>query len=130
MSSPKNASGQAKCLILENHPIFGGAAKRNEFLVQGERLIGPQASNAFGVIDRPGIPGYDIYSELGIPTEFEYGELPPQLKPLDFDTTNFGYRLWFDSKSIGHYYSGQGQGTPGRWVAGFWENKLAGTPYS
>lgn len=121
---------QAKCLILDNHPIFGGAAKRNEFIVQGERLIGPQASNAFGIIDRPGIPGYDIYTELGIPTEFDYGELASGLKPLDFDTTNFGYRLWFDSKNIGHYYAGQEQGSPGKWVAGFWENELAGTPYS
>ena len=120
---------QARCLILENHPIFGGAAKRNEFLVQGQRLIGPQASNAFGIIDRPGIPGYDVYSELGIPTEFEYGELPPGLKPLDFDTTNFGYRLWFDAKSIGHYFRGQGQDTSGKWVTNLWENKLAGAPY-
>ncbi|TAN39460.1 MAG: NAD(P)/FAD-dependent oxidoreductase [Nitrospirae bacterium] len=124
-----SSAKQAKCLILENHPIFGGAAKRNEFLVQGERLIGPQASNAFGVIDRPGIPGYDIYSELGIPTEFEYGDLPSGLKPLEFDSTNFGYRLWFDSKSIGHYYAGQEKDSPGKWVSGFWENKLAGTPY-
>ncbi len=126
----KSSSKQAKCLILENHPIFGGAAKRNEFMVRGERLIGPQASNAFGVIDRPGIPGYDIYTELGIPTEFTYAELPPDLKPLDFDATNFGYRLWFDSKSIGYYYAGQGENTPGKWVSDFWENKLAGTPYS
>ncbi|HJW31460.1 MAG TPA: hypothetical protein VJ508_19660, partial [Saprospiraceae bacterium] len=65
----------------------------------------------------------------GIPTEFEYGALAPELKPLDFDSTNFGYRLWFDSKSIGHYFAGQGQDTPGKWVAGLWENKLAGTPY-
>ena len=120
---------QARCLILENHPIFGGAAKRNEFLVQGQLLIGPQASNAFGIIDRPGIPGYDVYSELGIPTEFEYGELPPGLKPLDFDTTNFGYRLWFDAKSIGHYFRGQGQDTSGKWVTNLWENKHAGAPY-
>jgi spermidine dehydrogenase len=126
----KSSSKKAKCLILENHPIFGGAAKRNEFMVQGERLIGPQASNAFGVIDRPGIPGFDIYTELGIPTEFEYGKLSPELNPLDFDTTNFGYRLWFDSKSIGYYYTGQEQATPGKWVSDFWENKLAGTPYS
>ncbi|MBI5849393.1 MAG: NAD(P)-binding protein [Nitrospirae bacterium] len=126
----KFSSKQAKCLILDNHPIFGGAAKRNEFMVQGERLIGPQASNAFGVIDRPGIPGYDIYHELGIPTDFTYAELPSELKPMDFDTTNFGYRLWFDSKSIGYYYAGQEQGTPGKWVSDFWENKLAGTPYS
>jgi spermidine dehydrogenase len=126
----KSFSRQTKCLILENHPIFGGAAKRNEFMVQGERLIGPQASNAFGVIDRPGIPGYDIYRELGIPTEFEYGALDPGLEPLDFDATNFGYRLWFDSKSIGHYFTGQGQDIPDTWVPGFWENKLLGTPYS
>ena len=126
----KSSSKQAKCLILENHPIFGGVAKRNDFMVQGQRLIGPQGSNAFGVIDRPGIPGYDIYSELGIPTGFEYGEMSPQLKPLDFDPTNFGYRLWFDSKSIGHYYAPRGEGTSGKWAAGFWENKLAGAPYS
>lgn len=126
----KSTSKKTKCLILENHPIFGGAAKRNEFTVQGQRLIGPQASNSFGILDRPGLRGYDIYSELGIPTEFEYGELPSQLKPLDFDSTNFGYRIWFDSKSIGHYYAGQGQDTSNKWVAGFWENRLAGTPYS
>jgi len=126
----KSSSKKAKCLILENHQIFGGAAKRNEFMVQGERLIGPQASNAFGVIDHPGIPGYDIYRELDIPTNFTYGELPPQLKPIDFDATNFGYRLWFDSKSIGYYYAGQGPVTAGKWVSDFWENKLEGTPYS
>ncbi len=126
----KHAPQKAKCLIIENHRIFGGAAKRNEFLVQGERLIGPQASNAFGVIDRPGIPGYDIYTGLGVPTDFEYAPWPSDLKPLDFDPTNFGYRLWFDSKSIGHYYAGMTDGSPGTWTAGFWENGLANSPYS
>lgn len=123
----KNAPKKSRCLILENHPIFGGAAKRNEFMVQGERLIAPQASNAFGVIGRPGIRGYEIYKELGVPTEFEYREFPKGLKPLEFDPTNFGYRLWFTSESIGHYF---GESSGGRWVGGFWENKLDGTPYS
>jgi len=125
----RNAPRKAKCLILENHPIFGGAAKRNEFMVSGERLIGPQASNAFSVVDRADMPGYDIYSELGIPTEFEYGELPSGLKDLDFDTTNFGYRLWFDSRSIGHYFPAKGSDAPGRWIAGFWESGLSQMPY-
>lgn len=125
----KNAPKKAKCLILENHPIFGGTAKRNEFIVNGEHLIGPQGSNAFGVIDRPEIPGYEIYSELGIPTEFEYGELPSGLKPLDFDPTNFGYRLWFSSKNIGYYFDSPEKGSSGKWVAGFWDNELEGTPY-
>jgi spermidine dehydrogenase len=31
--------------VLENHPIFGGEAKRNEFSVNGQTIIGPQGSN-------------------------------------------------------------------------------------
>ena len=31
-------AGEGKtCLVLDNHPIFGGEAKRNEFLVDGHR---------------------------------------------------------------------------------------------
>src|SRR5215472_5035797 len=37
------------CLVLDNHPIFGGEAKRNEFLVDGHRLIGHQGSALFQV---------------------------------------------------------------------------------
>jgi len=41
-------AGEAKtCLVLDNHPIFGGEAKRNEFLVDGHRLIGHQGSALF-----------------------------------------------------------------------------------
>ena len=38
-----------KCLILDNHPVFGGEAKRNEFLVDGRRLMAPQGSDHFSV---------------------------------------------------------------------------------
>jgi hypothetical protein len=72
-------------------------------MVEGELLNDAQASNAFDVIDRTDPPGYDIYTELGIPAEFKYGDLSPGLGPLDCDSTNFGYRLWFDLKSISHY---------------------------
>ena len=34
-----------KCLIIENHPVFGGEAKQNEFEVDGYKLYGPQGSN-------------------------------------------------------------------------------------
>ena len=33
------------CLVIENHPIFGGEAKRNEFIIDGQQLMGPQGSN-------------------------------------------------------------------------------------
>jgi spermidine dehydrogenase len=36
--------GQAKILVLENHQMFGGNARRDEFVVKGQRLYAPQAS--------------------------------------------------------------------------------------
>src|SRR5688500_18768554 len=33
-----------RCLVIDDHPIFGGEAKRNEFLVDGHRLTAHQAS--------------------------------------------------------------------------------------
>ena len=38
-----------KCLILENHSIFGGEAKQNEFLVDGKRLVAHQGSAIYQV---------------------------------------------------------------------------------
>ena len=38
-----------KCLVIENHPIFGGEAKRNEFIVDGQRLMAPQGSDHFQI---------------------------------------------------------------------------------
>jgi spermidine dehydrogenase len=40
----RQAGSKLKSLILENHPIFGGEAKQNEFLVDGQRLIAHQGS--------------------------------------------------------------------------------------
>jgi len=41
-------AGEGKtCLVLDNHPIFGGEAKRNEFLVDGHRLVAHQGSALF-----------------------------------------------------------------------------------
>ena len=44
----KKYGNTKKCLILENHPVFGGEAKQNEFEVDGYKLYGPQGSNDFG----------------------------------------------------------------------------------
>src|SRR3990172_8489670 len=36
--------GQRKVLVLENHQVFGGNARRDEFTVNGQTLYGPQGS--------------------------------------------------------------------------------------
>src|SRR5436305_1121731 len=46
-----------RCLVLDNHPIFGGEAKRNEFLVDGRSVVAHQGSAIFLV------PGKDGYTE-------------------------------------------------------------------
>jgi spermidine dehydrogenase len=48
----KTNGGAGKCLILENHAVFGGEAKQNEFDVDGYRLFGPQGSNDFRIRGR------------------------------------------------------------------------------
>jgi spermidine dehydrogenase len=45
------AGPEARVLVLDNHDDFGGHAKRNEFVVDGERLIGYGGSQS---IDTPG----------------------------------------------------------------------------
>jgi spermidine dehydrogenase len=45
----RSAGPGMKCLILENHPIFGGEAKQNEFLVEGKRLIAHQGSAIYQI---------------------------------------------------------------------------------
>src|SRR5579864_1601263 len=55
------------CLVLENHAIFGGEARRNEFMLDGQRLIAHQGSAMFF----PPLPGTflaEFYNSIGIDT--------------------------------------------------------------
>ena len=111
-------------LMLDNHPVWGGEAKRNEFMVNGVKLIGPQGSNDFGVPqsgDRRA-----MWDDLGIPTSFEYQELTAGLKPLEFTRDNYYFQMWSDDfESHGFYFS---EPTP-HWVRNPWGHGLEGTPW-
>lgn len=112
-----------RCLVLDNHPVFGGEAKRNDIMVDGVRLAGPQGSNDFGIRPPTGEPD-DYFTTLGIPREFEYAPDACQVKaPLE----NYGFMHWVqDQFSIGHYFGGtRGGGRPG-WSGGSggWVNGL------
>src|SRR5207244_11857218 len=43
-----------RVIVIDNHPIFGGEAKRNEFLVDGQRLTAHQGSAIFRVPKKGG----------------------------------------------------------------------------
>ena len=114
------------CLVLENHPIFGGEGKRNEFLVDGQRLIAHQGS----AMIFPTLPGTFLdgfYRSIGI----------------DFD--QFQYQTWSGSdaqmplgrtpyldggKTSGFFYGAKFGQTPGMWLVDPWGKRLAGAPIS
>ncbi|MEW6427642.1 MAG: NAD(P)-binding protein [Thermodesulfobacteriota bacterium] len=126
----KEAPGST-CLILENHPVFGGQAKRNEFLVNGERLIGPQASNSFVVIEQAGVAGYEMFSELGVPKRFRYQQPDRSAAALQFDRTNYGFALWKDlSPNVGYCFPERGKGGGDCWLRDLWGGKLRDSPYT
>jgi len=99
----------ASSLILENHGIFGGLAKRNEMDVDGARIIAPQCSNVF-VSDPSGnerLIDPEVLEDLGLNAAVDYAYLSGTDSPLDFDRTNFVYYYPpMRSRSIGYFYPG------------------------
>lgn len=114
---------RATCLVLENHPIFGGEAKRNEFIVDGQRLIAPQGSDHFAT-PLPGSPMADFYASIGVDAgKFEYqsweGSSPEIPVGRSFEHIRSPYGIYF-----GANFAQQ----PGSWVVDPWAKKLEGAP--
>jgi spermidine dehydrogenase len=123
----KATNGSKRCLILENHPIFGGAAKQNEVVVDGVRLIGPQASNDF----LPPEPGSGtqldhLFDELAIPRRYDFQSWPDSLKGLRFAADNYENMdgIGESGVDVAYWFGKQG------WKTNIWSDDLARTPYS
>ena len=130
----KSGKPGQRCLLLDNHPIFGGEAKENEFKVAGTRLIAPQGANGFfvpGAVEDwrtvDGDPRY--YAELNIPRNFELAEWSSRSTPLKFCADNYGYlvRGLQDNTSVGHFFS-HADGSGNSWAVDMWQKQLANTP--
>ena len=68
----QRAGGDKRVLVLDNHDDFGGHAKRNEFTVDGERLIGYGGSQS---IDTPGhysVVAKQLLKDVAIDTQRFY----------------------------------------------------------
>jgi spermidine dehydrogenase len=111
------------CLVLENHPMFGGQARRNEFVVDGQRLIAPQGSNWFWIP-----PSYqevaEFYARIGVnPSKFKYQEWggPPPAMPLSRTSYHFARNLP-SPPNFGFYFGEKFGQKPGKWVVDPWKN--------
>jgi spermidine dehydrogenase len=125
----RQAGPGMKCLILENHPIFGGEAKQNEFLVDGKRLIAHQGS-AIYQIQYPHSFLAGFYDSIGLKTPKltyqKWGgsepEFPLSKTPYEAVGLQHGqYGFWFGAKF--------GQ-RPGVWLIDPIGKNLEGAPVS
>ena len=125
----RQAGPGMKSLTLENHPIFGGEAKQNEFLVDGKRLIAHQGS-AIYQIQYPHSFLAGFYDSIGLKTpkltyqkwsgpqpEFPLSTTPYQATGLEHGQ----YGFWFGAKF--------GQ-KPGTWLIDPLGKNLQGAPVS
>ncbi|MDP6810338.1 MAG: NAD(P)-binding protein [Pseudomonadales bacterium] len=107
----ETAGDSGRCLVLDNHPVFGGVAKQNEFMVNGERLISPQGANGFSIPDfdneAQDFAGGDAYwyRKVGIPEAFTYPQWADDLDPMTFCGDHYGFLHWRQPQiSTGRFY--------------------------
>jgi spermidine dehydrogenase len=118
-------TGRSKrCLVLEDHSIFGGEARRNEFMVDGHRLIAGQGSATYF----PSLPlslTQRFYESIGFdgkPLEYQkWGGGQPE---LDVNTLPYAR----GSKNSGMFFGARYGHPEGFWLFDPWGKKLAGAP--
>jgi spermidine dehydrogenase len=115
------------CLVLENHPVFGGEAKQNEFDVGGQRLSAHQGSAVFWVPYPYSFIGR-FYDSIGLHApRFEYqkwGSREPEM-PL----SKTPYDMQGEMPKTYGFYFGQKFGQKlGTWLVDPWGKKLHGAP--
>jgi len=116
-----------KSLVLENHPIFGGEAKQNEFIVDGKRLVAHQGS-AIYQIQYPHSFLAGFYDSIGLKTpkltyqkwsgpdrEFPLSKTPYEAVGLQKGQYGFWFGAKFDQK-------------PGIWLTDPIGKNLEGAP--
>ena len=115
-----------RVLILDNHPLFGGEAKRNDFNVNGIHISGPQGSNDFGIPSATGGPD-DYFSALNLPREFNYVEPGGSAAGMRIPLDNYDYMTWQENKyDVGHFFNG----AVNPWIKDVWGTGLNLTPWS
>jgi spermidine dehydrogenase len=135
----RKARPNGTCLVLDNHPIFGGEAKQNEFDVDGYRLVGPQGSNSFSArlhlareLD-PALPeayrlGYHYWRELGLPEHFEFASPTGTQKAIAFGKDNFDGMYSDTAATVGYFFQNELTGGKPLWVNNIWSDDLQRAP--
>ena len=119
------------CLILDNANIFGGVAKRNEFVVDGHRLFAPQASVHF----QPPYPDSflkHVYDSIGLDWDAfkSYQKWQGPSPRIDLPRSPYGIGRINGKPAEGFFFGAKFGHKPGIWVKDPWDKGLAGCPFS
>jgi spermidine dehydrogenase len=120
-------SGAAKtCLVIDNHPIFGGEAKRNEFEVDGHRLMIHQGSAAcFQPLPNTFLS--EFYDSIGINwNDFQYQIWSGSKPAMDLETAPYPV----GGSTSGFFFAGKFGHPEGVWLIDPWGKQLNGAPIS
>jgi spermidine dehydrogenase len=117
----------AKVLLLDQHPIFGGEAKQNEFEVDGYHLTAPQGATGFVVpwkrAEETG-QGTPYYLEIGLPKDWEWQKAENVDKDILIpkDCWSSMHIAW-ERSDTGFFYDG-------KWVKNPWRDGFKNAPLS
>ena len=126
-------SGSRRCLVLENHAIFGGQARQNEFDVDGVRLVAPQASDQFAVPREGSGPAAELWDELRLPREFAYVDAPTvggrRLRaPLDHYAPLDGVNE--SQVDVAYHFDEASGAKKPTWLRNVWRDDLKAAPFA
>jgi spermidine dehydrogenase len=127
----QRASSNRNCLILDNARIFGGVAKRNEFMVDGHRLMAPQASVHF----QPPYPNSflrHVYDAIGLDWDAfkSYQKWQGPSPEISLPRSPYGVGKINGKPAEGFFFGAKFGHKPGIWVTDPWGKNLQGVPFS
>lgn len=129
----KESRPDQKCLLLENHALPGGEAKRNEFMVDGHKITGPQASNLVVVPYKEGDWYDELWNELNIPRSPQFQTLSGCDREIRFSQTNYIPMFGIAEQAVnaGYFFDKETFGIDGDyWDIDSYQNGYAKTPFT
>jgi len=127
----QRAGSDRNCLILDNARIFGGVAKRNEFVVDGHRLVAPQASVHF----QPPYPNSflkHVYDAIGLDWDAfkSYQTWQGPSPEISLPRSPYGQGRINGKPAEGFFFGAKFGHKPGIWFTDPWGKNLEGVPLS
>jgi spermidine dehydrogenase len=126
----RKARPDGRCLVLENHPVFGGEAKQNQMLVDGVMLTGPQGSNDAVVprADNSYAHVASLWDEIGMPRSYDFVDPTGTAAALKFARDNYEPMYWSeDANSLGYFFD-KPFASRRAWVVDPWRDDLRRAP--